>query len=194
MRRTAVILAVVILLALSQAAQAVEVEAGWYVKFGEISLQGYYGPDEWVENWYPESALGQSGILFVEEGTPFWRSRKTTVTADTYVEPGVLFEDYGSYAGQYPYYQLVNMAWETDYDATRVQLRVFRHRGGGADELIWSQTQSGYAVGGANIWNSYPLQDGEQIVVRLVAIPEPSSLAGISAAVVWCLILRRRSR
>ena len=197
MRKPAVLLAVVLLLlALAQAGQAVELEAGWYVKFGYISLVGWDGPDEWMVSWLASSDLGKIGPLLVEDGgSTYLYGRVITVPSHSTTEPGIVFEDFGSDTSYYPYYQFLQLAWQTNYDANRLQLQVFRHKDGHEDELVWRQTESGVMHGHGNVWYSHPVQAGEDVVFRLVAIPEPSGLLACTAgfpALWWRL--RRRGR
>ena len=194
MKRLAVVMVLSSLLALGKSAQAVQIEAGWYAICDGIDLLGD-GPDPWGARWYATSALGQFGPLLVENVGPPDHGRKVTVLENVTAEPGaVLFEDYGRYTGVDGYrYVFVDIGWRTDYDANRIQLRLYRHLKGSPDELVWSQTQSGYELGHGNVWSSYPLLSGEEVVLRLVVVPEPASLAGLAVGA-GILLLRTRRR
>jgi hypothetical protein len=178
-------------------ASAVQLQAGWYAQFGYVGLGGDQWdtepPQLWEEGWTPTSSLGQQGSMLVEEPNPVAPgSRRVTLTQGFAADPGIIFEDAGTYPGAYPYYNWVTVWWQTNYDAKRLQLQLFRHHQGRPDELVWRQTTSDAAIGHGNVWNSYPLQSGEQIVFRLAVIPEPQGLTIVSAGIVLGLALIRR--
>ena len=195
MRKPAVLLAVVLMsLALGQAGQGVDLEAGWYATCHGITLLGD-GPDPWGATWYATSAMGEFGPILVENVGPPNIGRKITILEDLTIAPGaVLFEDYGTYAGVEDYlYPFVDVGWETNYDANRMQLRLYRHVEGSSDELVCSQSQSAYQLGHGNVWSTYPLLSGEQVVLRLVVVPEPASLLALAVGPA-ILVLRNGRR
>lgn len=200
--KKAFLLSMLSLFLLAGTAHAVTLQQGWWVRYEYVSLYGHEGPESapitsWGTGWYPTSTLGLYGPIRVEEGAyPFTRGRTVTIVQTTNAEPGVFFEDYGSYTSAGPYYQDISLTWQTDYDASRLQLQVFRHKSGQADELVWQQTASGYTVpplGQYDIWHGAPLLDGEQVVVRLVVVPEPSGLLVLGGALPSFAWLMRRA-
>lgn len=161
---------------IAQCAPAVDLQAGWYVSYSWVSLEGMQSVDNsWATPWSPTSSLGNTGYLRVDATAPAVSGgRMISVLADESMDGGTVFEDYGTYSAPYSYYQFVKVGWETNYDASRLQLQVYRHVDGLTDQLVWSQSQSGYQVGFSNIWNTSPLLAGQSVVFRVVAVPEPS--------------------
>jgi hypothetical protein len=110
-----------------------------------------------------------------------------------------LFEDVGTYQTAGPFYREVNVQWHTSYDASRMQLRAYHQRTGVPDALVWIQSVSGDSIGVANIWYphalndvSWALQDGESVVFRVVAVPEPGSIQVLALCALALAASRRR--
>jgi hypothetical protein len=161
-------------------------------------LEGEAYPDQsWGVNWHATSPTGQFGPLLVEASSPTTSyGRKLTITETSDATPGVLFEDRGTYSSGYPYYQRVSVDWQTNYDSSKLQLRMYRHRPGWTDdELLWSQTESTLHVGWKMI-SCYPyMQSPDSLVFRLVVVPEPSSIVVLSAGMLFAVgAVMRRSR
>jgi hypothetical protein len=198
MKRVCVLLLLAIgLLIPACSSQAVQLEQGSYVRFEYVMLEGHWIDGQgnsriWSAEWLPTSSLGQSASLSVAEGTnPSTHGRTVTITENTTVAPGVLFEDIGSFNVTGSYYDWVEITWETSYDASKMQLQIWRKRPSSQDELVWRQTQSNLAYGYGNIWNSAPVLPGDSVVFRLVAVPEPSALLTLSCGLVACLSIGR---
>ncbi len=183
---------------LAGSSHAVQLQQGWYAHVGEVNLAGQAYPDQdWFVHWFPSSAVGQFGPVLVEGTGPQSRfGRRITITQDLELPAGVLWESTGTYSGSYPYFSRVEVGWETDYVASRLQLQVLRRRAGWQDELIWTQTDSGYHASYGNVWDASALRLGEEVVLRLVAVPEPPGLCalGLSSCAFLSLIRRRTRR
>ena len=113
MKRIAIIGAVICLLAASQVSQAVNLDGGWYAKFGGVVLTGldesHPDPMQYADQWWATSPLGRAGPLLVEEGGSLYpRGRAISVPEDTSVAAGVLFQDRGDYDRSYPCYEWVS--------------------------------------------------------------------------------------
>jgi len=173
---------------------AVQLEQGWYARFGFVGLIGNDKSlhTEWGSPWRPTIPLGNSGPLTVTDALPSFLSGRTFKISRTFVvSPGLLIEDEGLIVSPAPEFHQLGFSWESSYDATRLQLRVVRRKSDQSDEIIWTQTESGYQVGpGDCSFVSRPLINGEKIVFQLVAVPElPTWIAlGFFAA---CLLLSR---
>jgi len=156
---------------------AVALEQGWYAWIGGVYLQGFGVDGPYDAYWEPSSSLGQLGRVEVSQ----WHyvgTRKITVSTDTSVAPGALFEDVGSYTYPNRPYQVVFLDWETDYDATRMRLQLLKRHAGQSDQLVWQQAVSNHqSGGGVNVWSSSALLPGDQLVFRVVAVPEPAGVA-----------------
>jgi len=156
MKNLKIVLVVLFLLMLTQASQAVDLEEGWYVRFDYVSVEGMRIVDGsaqyWTAFWSPASVPGQYGSLLVEQSGSISAGRRIiSVTQDYSSDPGVIFEDVGVLELSEPYYNWINFGWLTNYDASSLQLQVYKLHAGSPDELIWSQTKSGAQGGVENI-------------------------------------------
>jgi len=194
MRKWAVaVAAIAVVLLLAGSCQAADLQAGWYARLECAELIGWEGPESWVIDWTPASGLGQVGPLLVEED-PYYppHGRRLTLTEDAAVSPGILFEDTWVPDWTHPSYGELGLLWDTDYDASKMQLQVYLHRGDGEEELVWNQSRSGHAWGGEDILLSLRLQPGDSVAFRLLVIPEPTGLAALAAAFAILVLGRRR--
>jgi hypothetical protein len=175
-------------------AHAVQLEQGWFVKWGWTALYGHDNltNSQFGVSWYPTSPTGDSGPINIQSWGYLSHGRIVTVSQSVDVPPGTLFEDFGRY------YHVPNNAydqlyfeWETNYDAAKMQLQVIRKHLDGASELFWTQSLSGHQLGYINIEHIYPvILDGEKIEFQLVVVPEPPTwlVLGLFTA---CLLLSR---
>jgi hypothetical protein len=176
---------------------AVELQQGWYARFGFVDL-GSRVPagdhmDEWLTQWLPASALVTTGPILVQQAEPaFHFGRSVSISANTQVSPGVVFEDVGAFTFQWPYYQYVSFSSETYYDANIMQLQILRRRAGSQDELLWAQSASWHVGSGMELWPFSNIISGDQIVFRVVALPEPSGIVGVVVGVAFAFSLLRR--
>lgn len=181
------------------AVPAVELQQGWYVKFGYVEMEGqrWTGDhiESWLSDWSASSATGQNGAVSIEQGdVNYKRGRIISVTQNASVAQGVLFEDYGPgfCSSVYPYYDTVSVGWRTNYDSSAIRLQLLRRRSGQPDELVWEQMQSGMAYADQNVWNSSPLLPGDAVVFRIVAVPEPSVFSGLACTMMCAFAFGRR--
>ena len=178
------ILASIMAMGLAGSSDAVQLRQGWYATFDFVTLYtSVWNGDheeEWLTGWYPTSALVSTGPVRVEESYPVYGfGRRVQIAENVDVGPGVLFEDSGAFAFSAPYYQQVRFSCETSYDAGRMQVQIWRTRTGGPAELLWSQTQSGHALGPGQINVPGNLLPGDGIAFRVTAVPEPPGLISL---------------
>ena len=174
--------------------QAVQLEQGWYAKWGWTALYGHDNltNSQFGVSWYPTSPTGDSGPINIQSWGYLTHGRIVTVSLAVDMPTGTLFEDFGRY------YHVPNNAydqlyfeWETNYDAAKMQLQVIRKHLDGASELFWTQSLSGHQFAAADFTHVIPIiRDGEQIVFRLAVVPELPGwvVLGFFAA---CLLLSR---
>jgi|LSQX01.1.fsa_nt_gb hypothetical protein len=199
MKRLAIALVVIGLLAVSQVTQAANLEEGWYVKLGGVALYGVdpkTGYDRGVD-WNFTSPLGVSGPFDVAQPDMLWPQRLVSVPYDV---TGVIFgtgvDLYGQPEPPVDFLvQSIFFICDTFYEASQMRLELLIKRANGNTELIWSQTRSGPVLGGPEI----PLDDlfgsDDSFVFRVTTVPEPSSLQVLLlTSVPFVLGLMRRFR
>jgi hypothetical protein len=179
-------------------ANAVQLQAGWYAEFAYVWLAGEQWEPEyvpWEVEWLPTSPLGQQGHLLIEGVYPSPQSsRKITITESFASEPGVIFEDSGTFDRSKPYYSNLRVSWMTNYDGSTIQLQLYRRRAGYNDELVWRQTASGYALDYGDVWNASPILPGDDVVFKLVVSPEPPGMLVLGAGMLIGLFSQVRAR
>ena len=197
MRKRGVLLAVLIVLALAQACQAADLQAGWYVKLGGVALYGFDGMYERGGDWHFEGGLGTFGPFEVTEPGVGWADRLVSVpTSAMGVPAGTTVYLLGEPETEvdFPVSNLL-LAYETDYDATQMRVELFVHCAGGDYELLWSQNQSGYAMAIPDVLagSGRLILPGDSIVFRVTTVPEPSQVLalGLPAALLIGLARRR---
>ncbi len=189
------LLVFITVLALPGPSHAVQLQQGWYAEFAYIVLGGSAYPDQyWDVSWYATSPTGQFGPLTVAASSPATSyGRRLTISQTAEVASGMIFEDWGTYSSSAPYYDQIRFSWRTNYDARVLQLRMYQHRSGWAeDQLLWTQSLSEAAVNRETLWTG--VQSGDSVVFRLVVVPEPSGLSLIATGLflMMCKIRRRR--
>lgn len=199
MKKSIVVLAILLTMA-SAAANAVDLQKGWYVCFGNVILEGYDGNlgAPYSTSWHHTSSLGQFGPFEVSNWLGYPSTRKITITDNVSVEPGVLFEDSGSYNSGGRMYSKACVSWETNYNADNIRFQLYRRQAGKEDQLVWQQAVSRLQrtpEGDGNIWESYFIQPDDQLVFKIVAVPEPMSLSVLAcgASLLFCKFRRRRA-
>ena len=96
MKRLAIALVVIGLLAVSQVTQAANLEEGWYVKIGAVGILGYtpnVGP--WNYDWDFTSPLGTVGPFLVTQPDPLWPQRLISVQNLNDVPSGTAVDLFG---------------------------------------------------------------------------------------------------
>ena len=199
MKNLKIVLVALLLMLLTQASQAVDIQAGWYACYDSICLEGFNFDTGgiYATFWRPSSELGESGAITVSDWQLYPSTRKITITENISVDSGtILFEDTGFIEDPSKYYQLTHIVWRTDYDANNIRMQLLRHRDGQDDKLIWEQAQSGLN-GGYDILSDNLFMPGDSLVIRLVVVPEPSAFLSLSVGLAACFPLikyRRREQ
>ena len=96
MKRLAIALVVIGLLAVSQVTHAANLEEGWYVKLGGVGILGYtpnVGP--WNYEWDFTSPLGTVRPFLVTQPDPLWPQRVISVQNRDNVPPGKAVDLFG---------------------------------------------------------------------------------------------------
>jgi hypothetical protein len=197
MKRAVAVLAVLSALGgFAGSTHALTLQEGWYAWFGGVYAQVTYYPsgESYYAFWQPTTSLGQYGPVTVGLWEGYSSTRRVTVPADASVSPGVLFEDAGSFSGLDREFSELYINWETDYDATKMRLQLFRRRAGQADHLLWEQAASGHRVADGTPMVDYPiLVPGDGLTFSIAALPEPASVTGLACGI-GLLALRSRRR
>jgi len=196
MRKLAVILVVAGLLGLAQAGQAGTINAGSYVNIGLVALWGTDQAGTHGVDWNFAGGLGTYGPFVVTQPDPLWPQRTISVPSTV---PGVLSGTGVDLYGQpealitFPVTRL-DVGYETDYVATQMILQLHVRHNDGTDELLWTQSRSGYRSGLSNIlWPGQTILPTDAIYFRVAAVPEPSACLALLLPTVGLLWMRRRT-
>lgn len=199
MRRAVFVAVLLCILALAGTARAVTLDQGWYAWFGGAYLQvtdwSTGEPYVYSAHWYPTTSLGQYGPVTVSQWAGYPSTRQVAVPQDVSVTPGVLFQDTGSIPLLDRTYPCLYASWQTNYDANRMRLQLLRRRSG-QDVMIWEQATSGRVTSSVD-WNirfSSPFQPGDELVMRVIALPEPGGLTALGCGVSALLVGFRRRK
>lgn len=183
MKKLAVILAVVSLLVLAQASQAVDLKAGWYANIRGVNIYTYDIHDQPQlvgGGYFYQTPLGQYGPFVVTDG-PYHEAfgRYISVPTDvTNVGPNQNLTVplmMGLSAGTK--IAFLELSWQTNYDPTQMYLDLWHTRQDGTSELLWSQKQPG-AHGDAD-YTAYDTIIEGPFYFRVNVVPEPSCAAGL---------------
>jgi hypothetical protein len=135
------------------------------------------------EGWYawPMSVDVYADVAGGPYGDTGWR--KATVTSNAYgagpADSLLLPMGFGMTIGER--FMYIHVSWATDYDATQMQLELWRNRYGGATERVWAQPLSGTRSGSFDT-----LYGGEfegTFFYRVAVIPEPASCLSLATMV-----------
>jgi len=193
MKKTAAII-VVLLLLTAQACLAVDLEAGWYANLGLVDIHGWGPSGEVVVSWNFTGALGPQEPFEVTSPDPVWARRSVTVLQTTTgIAPGTAVYLWGEPVTPITF-DIIDVVpyWETDYDATRMQLQLLSYSPQTGFTLLWSQTASGHNLSFSGLLSGFqeiPL--GAEPVFRVIVVPEPCSFAVLVAACCGILVQRR---
>ncbi len=200
MKRVAVVVAVVSVLALAQGVNAADLEAGWYAIVRSVSIFTYDHegmPELRGGGWFVTDPGSYGPFQVTDEPRGDEYSRGVRVLEDAAgVLPGTGVElplATGLYEDEVIAY--LGVDWQTDYDASQMRLELIqRDEQTGAVDILWQQDQSGalwhyeYMA-----WDTYPVG----LAFRVLAVPEPCTF-GTVAILLSVTVLRsgarRRSR
>ena len=184
MKRLAIALVVIGLLAVSQVTHAANLEEGWYVKLGGVGILGYtpnVGP--WNYEWDFTSPLGTVGPFVVTQPDPLWPQRLISVQNMDNVPPVTAVDLFGQLRYAIPVDGIItgmNFGYQTYYDASQMRLNLYITHSDGTTRLAYSETRSVPI----STFGSASLSPGDTFYFRVTAVPEPSSLLILSLSVV----------
>jgi hypothetical protein len=192
-------LLILLSLALSGPAPAADLEAGWYAwpfSVQVIADDGSGCPYLRASGWFT-TPPGTHG-LFTVAGGPYGDTgwRKATVTSNAYgagpADSLLLPMGFGMTIGER--FMYISISWGTDYNASQMQLELWRNRYGGTSERIWTQSLSGTQSGMTDL-----LYGGEfegTFFYKVAVVPEPSAVLslGCLATLTIVQLWRRRKR
>jgi len=194
MKKTAAVVTVVLLLLAAQAAFAVDLEAGWYVKLGGVALHGIVpGEGTWTTGWNFVDGLGDHGPFRVTGFDTRVPQRMVSVPEDAFnVAPGTSVYLWGEPDSPvvWPVSEVV-VYWDSYYQASKMRLELLKYTGEGEFAVLWVQDESGASLHWDNV-----LTQGQEIevesvpVFRVTVVPEPAS--AIVLAIGSVLQARRR--
>lgn len=186
MRRSAVALVVLLLLALCPALHAADLHEGWYMRVnGPQVYTDVDGRPELRADGQFTTPFGVYGPFTVSSGGFYPSSfyRYVSVDTDAFgVGPDdslVLPLTFGM--GDTESFLYMRISWATNYDPTHVFLEFWRIRMDGTEERVWSQQTAGPTHGSADILYNATHEGGFYFKVNVV--PEPSSVAVLSGLV-----------
>ncbi|MDO8587833.1 MAG: PEP-CTERM sorting domain-containing protein [Armatimonadota bacterium] len=185
-------------LALPQEVSGADLQAGW---FAEISSVNIYVYDQWGQvvlygGAFFGTPTGTYGPFLVTDepyGGQYYRTVRVPTNAyDVAPGTGVELPIYG--ISSTPQIAKIGVGWGTDYNASAMRLEfVQRDPITGHLSTLWSQTESGYQYHTTSI--AYDVSN-QGLFFRVVAVPEPASIAGFLATLSLAVsfIVRRPRR
>ena len=196
MKRLAIALVVIGLLAVSQVTQAANLEEGWYVKFSSAALYGFdYALREEVSvGWTFTSGLGTYGPFTISQPNPLWPQRMISVATSVCGVPDKTgINLHGQPDSPFTFVSTrLDFMYETYYDATQVIASLFVQHANGETELIWNENRSGLHNRYATLITT--ILPSDIIYFNVSAVPEPSGVLFIIPATSLMWILRRKMR
>ncbi len=195
MKRFTAILVVIVLAVLSQAGQAADLKAGWYVKLASVAL--YNSQHQVGTRFNFTGDLGASGPFYVSSPDPLWAERMVSVPVSAVGVPGGTSVYLWGTPQTIPNYVIdsVSFAWETNCDSSIMQLQLLMYKPDVGYTLLWSHNQSGYNSDNGNVLRpGLVIPVGYMPVFRVTVVPEPNGLLVLIAGSGALFgLLRRRS-
>jgi|GEM_PF-2986515 len=197
MKTAIMIVAVLIIALMPQIGQTADLQAGWYVKLGNIALWGFDPVQnrEVAVGWYFTTPVGLNGPFEVTQPAPSWPQRMVSVPTSVNVPSGTSVDLYGSLEKPitFPIYRL-DVGHETDYDSSQMLVQLLVQHSNGSVELLWSEPRSGHHLGANNILGpSETILPTDTLLFKVVAVPEPSQCAMLTISLLGMLLMRRRA-
>ncbi len=200
MKKITVVLAVLLLLALAQMGQAADLQAGWYVKFGQIALLGaipqppYYTAIDWNFTVTP----GTYGPFEVTTDTAQWAEWPVTIsvpTTQTGVAAGTSVYLYGQPEVPMSFIaDRLDIVYETNYDSSQMIAQLYVQHASGQTDLLWTEPRSGHHWGNVNVLGLWQyIQPTDTLYFKVVAVPEPSQFLALLTPAVCVLLMKRRT-
>lgn len=200
MKKLAVVLAVAASLATAHAADAANLQAGWYAKIGNVGLSGF-DPNsgrDFARGWSATSPLGKFGPFDVTHPTepdPLFPQRVIAVPSTVSgVAAGTAVYEYGVLDAPLPApATYMSVAYETSYDAAQMMLQLCVQHSNGQSELVWGESRSGHHIGNVGVlWPGQSILPTDTLYFSVVVVPEPSQCAMLALYMLGLLCVRRR--
>jgi hypothetical protein len=199
MRRNALIIAALAIVTVIGPAQAVDLEAGWYVKLGGVAVWGFdpkIGRDVGYD-WNFEGGIGMFGPFEVTQPHRTWPQRMVSVpSAVTGVAPGTAVYLSGAPTATIDFQvDRIDVSYDTLYDPSAIVVQALVLHSDGTEEVLWSHLRSGHAVGSAGVLGTSDrfLLVGDSVAFRVVAVPEPAGAIVLLTGAPLLAALSRRS-
>lgn len=184
------------LLGTAQVSEAVDLQAGWYVKLGSGMLSGidpiYQRPN--TVDWNFVGSLGAFGPFEVTYQS--WQEQRvvTVPTSVSGVAPGTSIWLWAEPSD--PVYwpiSLVGVRWETNYQADRMILELYKYSTSGVYTLLWAQNRSGYNHYHGNLLGQWEeIEIGSIPVFRVRVVPEANTCAALLIPSLLVILKRRK--
>lgn len=198
MKKGFAVFAVVLFLLSTQVTHAANLEEGWYVKIGWVTVGGWDGTSDRIIDWDFTSDLGIVGPFNVTSPDPLWARRMVSVDSTVSgIAPGTNIDLWGAPVAEvtFPITEVV-ICYDTNYDATQMRLELLIYSPDAGFTLLWSESKSGtHSVWTNVLGQSQYIPIGYVPVFRVTAVPEPPVavvfVTGLSSLLVR---IRRRIR
>ncbi len=196
MKKLVVALAIGVILLSAQVSQAADLQEGWYVKLGMVTLWGFdYGINFYTgTDWHFTGEIGEHGPFTVTSPDPVWAERTIAVNETvTGIAPYTSVYLWGEPENPVTYdVTALGLYCETNYDASCMRLELLSYDG--IDfTLLWTQDKSGFNTGIRNVLSSSQMIPiGSVPVFRVTVVPEPSSLLIVFGCFAGMTFVRRR--
>lgn len=200
-KRVVLLLVVLIMsLTLVQDGQAADLQAGWYVKLGQIALYGIIPQPPYYTaiGWNFAVTPGTYGPFEVTTDTTHWAEWPVTIfvpTTQTGVAAGTSIYLHGlpevplSFTAD-----MLGIVYETNYDSSQMIAQLYVQHNSGQTELLWTEPRSGHHWGNVNVLRQWQyIQPTDTIYFKVVAVPEPSQCLVLLTPAAWVLLMKRRA-
>ncbi|NLN78573.1 MAG: hypothetical protein GX141_06620 [Armatimonadetes bacterium] len=182
MKRLAIALVVIGLLAVSQVTQAVTLEEWWYVKLGGVALW-WIDPTTGYEvgvDWDFTTEPGAYGPFVVTTPNVPWSERLISISNTTDVSTGTHVDLFGQPEVEVllPIFR-IDVAYETLYNPSCMRLELIHLHSNGLEQILWSQMRPDHAIGAPTINLSNNMPVGDTIFLRVTTVPEPSPFTAL---------------
>ncbi len=200
MKKLVAALAIGVILLSARVSQAADLQEGWYVKLGMVTLWGFdYGINFYTgTDWDFTNNIGQYDEFMVTNPDSIWPERLISVTTSQFNVPcgtGITLSGTPRNALAYDITR-IDVTCETYYEAEHLQLQAWLERTDGAQELLWSQQISGYVYGTAELLGGNKIMAPEDVLYfRLsTGVPEPQSFVIVAYSLIAVGWRRRQGK
>ena len=185
MNKTVIAVAIMLILLLSQTAQAADLEEGWYVKLGGVALYGTNPTTgrEFGIDWNFTSRLGTFGPFEITQPDLLWPQRMVSIICPTFGTPaGVSVDLIGQLKTStlYPVSRL-DVLYETNYDAAQMMVQLYVRHVDGDEEVIWAENRSGFHTRYVDVLfgTGRIICPSDTIYFQIRTVPEPRQIFAV---------------